>query len=92
MVSESFCLSAKLWPGVFALLGVRNDELGSGAENHNAKFDVDEEAMKYGVMATLSYTYAFLSGGHSTESRKWNGTLFRLYQDAGVPFLPELQS
>ena len=61
MASESFGKYQKIIPGVFAFVGIRNAELGSGAAHHNAKFDMDERALSLGVCATLQFVSDFLS-------------------------------
>ena len=86
MVSETMALSLKLWPGVFALLGIRNDDLGSGAENHSAQFDLDEDAMVCGAAATTAYALSYLEDPVETSGRKWKGSLEELYRSAGIPF------
>ncbi len=60
MASESFGKYQKVLPGVFAFVGVKNSELGSGAEHHNAKFDIDESALALGVCATLQFVSDFI--------------------------------
>ena len=47
-------------PSAFAFVGIRNEGLGSGAGHHTAKFDVDEDALPWGVAAAVSYALAFL--------------------------------
>jgi amidohydrolase len=47
--AETFARYAELAPAVFAFVGIRNDSLGSGAEHHNDQFDIDEDALQYGV-------------------------------------------
>lgn len=61
MASEPFSLYQKYFPGVFAFLGTKNDELGTGAEHHNSHFDIDEDVLKIGVAATVQYTLDFLA-------------------------------
>lgn len=61
--SESFGRYLNLYPGVFAFLGIKNDEYGSGAQHHNEYFDVDESVLPLGMMATLKYTTAFMEKG-----------------------------
>ena len=56
---ESFSRYQRLWPGVFMFLGIKNDELGSGAEHHSKEFVVDESALKTGVLCTMAYVNAF---------------------------------
>lgn len=53
--SETFSHYTKRYPGVFAYLGIKNESYGSGAPHHNMYFDVDEDALVIGVMATLAY-------------------------------------
>ena len=60
MASESFGKYQKIVPGVFAFVGIRNEELGSGADHHNAKFDMDEKALALGVLLTLQFVVDFL--------------------------------
>ncbi|MDR2665151.1 MAG: amidohydrolase [Oscillospiraceae bacterium] len=60
MGSESFAAVARLWPSVMALLGVRNVELGSGADLHSEFFDIDESALQIGVAETVSFAASFL--------------------------------
>lgn len=61
MASESFAYYQKYFPGVFAFLGIENKEKGTGAEHHNAHFDLDEDVLKLGVAATVQYTIDFLN-------------------------------
>lgn len=60
MASEPFAFYQKYFPGVFAFLGTKNEELGTGAEHHNSHFDIDEDVLKMGVEATVRYTLNFL--------------------------------
>jgi len=59
--SESFERYAHRYPSVLAFVGVRNEEYGSGAEHHNVHFDLDEDALRVGVLATLKVVCDFLS-------------------------------
>lgn len=61
MASESFGKYQKVVPGLFALVGIRNEELGCGAGHHNAKFDMDERALALGVALTLQFVSDFIS-------------------------------
>ena len=56
--SESFALYLAEFPGALAFLGIKNDELGTGAPHHNEKFDVDESALANGVAATVAFAAA----------------------------------
>lgn len=53
--SESFGLYLQKYPGVYAHLGLTNEEYGSGAIHHNDRFDLDESILTTGVKATLAY-------------------------------------
>ena len=53
--SESFGRYLQEYPGVLALLGIKNLEYGSGAEHHNERFDVDESVLDMGVKSTVNY-------------------------------------
>lgn len=58
--SESFSMYAKEFPAIFAFVGVRNESVGSGAEHHNVRFDVDEGALKTGVLMMCKFAVDFL--------------------------------
>ena len=60
MGGESFTALSSYYPSVMALLGMRDEEKGFTAELHNPKFEANEEALKYGVTAHVSYALAFL--------------------------------
>ena len=53
--SETFALYSQLAPTVFTLVGVNNPEVGSTAQHHNDKFDLDEHALQYGVGAMTQF-------------------------------------
>lgn len=61
MASESMSAYLKLWPGVLAFTGVRNEEKGCGANHHTPEFDVDENALAYGAAAAVAYAQAYLT-------------------------------
>ncbi|MDR1795063.1 MAG: amidohydrolase [Erysipelotrichaceae bacterium] len=48
-------------PSVFAFVGIGNEELGSGAEHHNNRFDIDDDALLSGVLATCKFATEFLA-------------------------------
>ena len=58
--SESMGVIQKYWPGVFAFVGIANEEQGSGAAHHSPFFDLDERALLYGAAATVQYAMDFL--------------------------------
>ena len=53
--SETFSVYMNRWPGAMAFLGVKNEEVGSGAEHHNERFDVDEAALWRGVVCYAGF-------------------------------------
>lgn len=58
--SESFSRYGELAPYVFSFVGMRNQELGSGAEHHNEYFDMDDDALKYGIGLMTKFAADFL--------------------------------
>lgn len=60
-VSESFSGYDVLAPSVFVKLGVRNEDLGSGAGVHTPKFDVDTKVIYYGSGLQSKFAVEFLS-------------------------------
>lgn len=56
--SDSFSFYLQKYPGVYAHLGLKNEEYGSGALHHNSYFDIDESIMTSGVKATLAFVKA----------------------------------
>lgn len=53
--SESFSNFTTKYPGAIGFLGIRNEELGSGALHHSAQFDIDERALLIGVRAEVAF-------------------------------------
>lgn len=43
-------------PGVFAFLGIKDEEYGSGSGHHTPEFDMDDKILKNGIAATVTYT------------------------------------
>lgn len=62
--SESFSRWLRVYPGVFAHLGINNPKRGSGAAHHNSRFDVDEDVMPLGLTATLKFVDAMQKRYH----------------------------
>ena len=56
--SESFANYLAEYPGAIAFLGIKNDDLGSGAPHHNEKFDIDESALVHGLAANVGFAFA----------------------------------
>ena len=55
---EFFGFYMQRFPGMLAMLGIRNEAIGSGAEHHNVHFDIDEDVMERGVLCHLMYAAA----------------------------------
>ncbi|MDR2121438.1 MAG: amidohydrolase [Tannerella sp.] len=68
--AETFSKYAALAPAVFVFAGIKNDALGSGAEHHNDRFDLDEDALPPAVGAMVQFAVRFLNGGASSEKRR----------------------
>jgi len=60
MASESYSAYLRLWPGVMAFTGIRNEQMGCGANHHTPQFDLDESAMLAGAAAACAYALAYL--------------------------------
>ena len=59
--SESFSKYSVAAPIVFAFIGIKNDDFGSGAEHHNNYFDIDEDGLDAGVLTTSQFALDFLN-------------------------------
>jgi amidohydrolase len=59
--SESFSKYSALAPCVYTLVGLDNSVLGSGAEHHNDRFDLDEDALQYALGTMVGFTVKFLA-------------------------------
>lgn len=53
--SESFSLYSNKYPSVLAFVGIANDDLGSGAEHHNSRFDIDDNVLQVGVTGAVKF-------------------------------------
>ena len=73
MASEPFSRYLCMWPGIFALLGIKNEEKGIGAEHHNSYFDLDEAVLYKGSASAATYAIEFLKSDIDTSSRKLKG-------------------
>lgn len=61
MGSEDFSYYLEKVPGTFALIGIRNQEKGITASNHNPRFDIDEAALTRGAALYAQTAYQFLN-------------------------------
>ncbi len=73
MATESFSNYTYQWPGVFALVGIKNELKGTGAPHHNHQFDIDESVLVNGsamhVVYALEFLNSQLSGGRKMTYR-----------------------
>lgn len=73
MATESFSNYTYQWPGVFALVGIKNDKKGTGAAHHNGQFDIDEDVLVNGsamhVIYALEYLKSSLQGARKMTYR-----------------------
>lgn len=60
MGSEDFSYFLEEVPGVYALIGVRNEEKGITYQNHNSKFDVDESVLKRGTALYAQFALDYM--------------------------------
>lgn len=58
--TESFGRYQQRYPGVLALVGIKNSNAGSGAEHHNPYFDIDESTLRLAAEATVRFAYNLL--------------------------------
>lgn len=83
MASEPFAFYQKYFPGVFAFVGIKNEAKGIGAEHHNPYFDVDDDALYVGVVATVQYAMDFLATDESIEFQPEKRTVDELFSEMG---------
>ena len=70
MASESYSQYLQQWPGVFAFLGIQNEEKGVGAAHHNQEFDIDEDVLYKGAAASATYAIEYLKDKSLKGGRK----------------------
>jgi len=70
MASESYSQYLQQWPGVFAFLGMQNEEKGVGAAHHNQEFDIDEDVLYKGAAASATYAIEYLKDKSLKGGRK----------------------
>jgi len=80
MASDCVSSHLTLWPGVFGLVGIKNGEKGTGAPHHDGRFDIDEDALKYGAAAAVAYAVGFLASDIDTSKNpnRWTGSMHDL--------------
>ena len=68
MASETFSYMCSLFRGVETFVGIKNDELGSGANHHTPEFDLDEDGLTYGTAAAVSYVLEYFENTPDTSA------------------------
>ena len=61
LISEDFSLYLAKVPGIFALVGARNEEKGAKYPHHNEKFTVDEDCIQISSALHAQYAYDYLN-------------------------------
>ena len=59
--SESFGRYRELAPICFCLVGIQNDQVGSGSGHHTEAFDFDDGALTYGIKTMTQFAINFLT-------------------------------
>ena len=67
MGGEDFSEYARIVPGLFAFLGTGNKEKGTMNPHHSPKFDIDEDALPYGVAFEVNMALELLSRKTSSK-------------------------
>lgn len=83
MASESFSNYLQQWPGIFAFLGVENEEKGIGAAHHNHLFDIDEDVLAMGAAGAATYAFEFLNSDFMPAHRPYRGKFRELFMETG---------
>ncbi len=83
MGSESFAHYQQRMPGVFAMLGIKNEAKGTGAAHHNRLFDVDEDVLYLGVAAHVTYALEFLKSSISNVGKRPFGSYREVLEAMG---------
>ena len=68
MASETFSYMCSLFPGIETFVGIKNDQLGSGANHHTPEFDLDEDGLIYGTAAAVSYVLGYFENTPDTSA------------------------
>ena len=61
------CYMCRQFPGVETFMGIKNDELGSGANHHAPEFDLDEDGLTYSTAAAVSYVLEYFENTPDTS-------------------------
>lgn len=80
MASETFALTARLYPGVLTFTGIANSAKGCGGNHHTPEFDLDEDGLTYGAAACLGFAIDFLTKSIAIPFQKTTEPLHELVQ------------
>ncbi|MDU2565130.1 MAG: M20 family metallopeptidase [Anaerococcus sp.] len=75
MGSDTFATYSYQWPSLYIMLGINNEEKGSGAALHSPKFDLDEKALIHGTAATARFVVDFLNSDIELADRPYKNRL-----------------
>lgn len=81
---ESIAFYMQYFPGVFAFLGIDNEEKGTGAGHHNPHFDIDEDVLKLGVAVTVQYALDFLNSNDKINFTASEDEIATLLERSGL--------
>lgn len=85
MGTDSFPLYLQRMPGVYAFLGMRNEEKGITADVHTSRHDLDEQALWVGIAAHAACALAFLKQT-SSQTQRNPQDLDTIFEQAGYLF------
>lgn len=68
MASENYGEFVKTYPGVFALIGIRNENIRSTYPHHHPKFNIDEAPFWIGAGLHVQYAIDFFEKNGSTQN------------------------
>lgn len=60
MASETYSIYISMYPGILAFTGIKDEEVGCGANHHTPQFDIGEDGLVTGVAGALAYVLAIL--------------------------------
>lgn len=83
MASESFAAYQNQWPSVFAFVGIKNDEKGTGAPHHNEYFDIDEDALVLGATGAVTYAMNYLNSDVEFPEQPYKGRYKDYLRESG---------
>jgi metal-dependent amidase/aminoacylase/carboxypeptidase family protein len=73
MAAEDFSFFTRAMPSAYAWMGIRDDDLATGAALHSPSFRVDESALKRGAALHAALAFEFLRHGLDNSSFAGSG-------------------